>query len=150
MENIDDQRNNKKARNEMQNCSTSTILSMEREIMNKVVQDETIKSEKFNNTQTRECYSLMTPNYTMDDQFGTRFNNQNHEQLATTTTTFHQGNGHVSLTLGLPPNSENQHNYIGLENHYNQPTHHPNINYENIDFQSGKRYATQLLQDFVS
>ncbi|XP_049379460.1 BEL1-like homeodomain protein 3 [Solanum stenotomum] len=149
-ENIDDQRNNKKARNEMQNCSTSTILSMEREIINKVVQDETIKSEKFNNTQTRECYSLMTPNYTMDDQFGTRFNNQNHEQLATTTTTFHQGNGHVSLTLGLPPNSENQHNYIGLENHYNQPTHHPNISYENIDFHSGKRYATQLLQDFVS
>ena len=141
MDNIDDQRNNKKARNEMQ---SSTIISMEREIMNKV------KSEKFNNTQTRECYTLMTPSYTMDDdqQFGTRFNNQNHEQLATT---FHQGsNGHVSLTLGLPPNSENQHNYIGLESHYNQPTHHPNISYENIDFQSGKRYATQLLQDYVS
>lgn len=157
MGNIDDQRNNKKPRNDMQNSSTSTILSKDTE-MNKVVQDDqTIKSEKFNGNnkrQTRECYTLMTP-YTMDDQFGTRFN-PNHQQLATTST-FHQGNGHVSLTLGLPPNSENQHNFlpnnqnIGLGNHYNpQDSHHPNISYENIDFQSGKRYAAQLLQDFVS
>ncbi|XP_055833317.1 BEL1-like homeodomain protein 1 [Solanum dulcamara] len=157
MENIDDQRNNKKPRNDMQNSSTNTILSKDTE-MNKVVQDDqTIKSEKFNGNnkrQTRECYPLMNP-YTMDDQFGTRFN-PNHQQLATTST-FHQGNGHVSLTLGLPPNSENQHNFlpnnqnIGLGNHYNpQDSHHPNVSYENIDFQSGKRYAAQLLQDFVS
>lgn len=158
MENNAVQRNNKKSRNDMQNSSTSTILSVDTEI-NKAGQDDTIKSEKFNgnnNRQTRECYPLMTP-YTMDDQFGTRFN-PNPQQLAT----FHQANGHVSLTLGLPPNSDqNQHNFlpnnqnIGLGNHYNrmnnpQASHHPNISYENIDFQSGKRYAAQLLQDFVS
>lgn len=161
MENIADQRNyNKRPRNDMQNSSTSTILSFDTEI-NKVGQDHTIKSEKLNgnNTrQTRECYPLMT-SYSIDDQFGQRFV-PNHQQLATTST-FHQGNGHVSLTLGLPPNSENQHNFlpnnqnIGLGSHYNrvsnpQASHHPNISYENIDFQSGKRYAAQLLQDFVS
>ncbi|XP_060169925.1 LOW QUALITY PROTEIN: BEL1-like homeodomain protein 5 [Lycium barbarum] len=150
MENIGDQRNNKKPRNGMQN-SSSAILS-------------TTKSEKLNsdNTQSRDCYPLMTP-YTMDDQFGQRFN-PNHQQLATTN--FHQGNnGHVSLTLGLPPNSENQHNFlpnnqnIGLGSrlemgsHYNRmsnPPIPPNISFENIDFQSGKRYTTQLLPDFVS
>ncbi|CAN4120169.1 unnamed protein product [Withania somnifera] len=98
--------NNKKPRNDMQNSSTSTILSVDTEI-NKAGHDHTIKSEKIN------------------------------------------GNGHVSLTLGLPPNSENQHNFlpnnqnIGLGSHYNrmsnpQASHHPNISYENIDFQSGK------------
>ncbi|KAF3652967.1 BEL1-like homeodomain protein 1 [Capsicum annuum] len=163
MENISDQRNNKKARNDMQNSSTSTLLSVDTEI-NKAGEDTTIKSEKLNGNnnsthQTRECYPLMTP-YTMHDQFGTRFN-PNHQQLTTTTSTFHQGNGHVSLTLGLPPNSENQHNFlsnnqnIGLGSHYNrmnnpQASHHPNISYETIDFQSGKRYAAQLLQDYVS
>ncbi|KAK4358541.1 hypothetical protein RND71_020770 [Anisodus tanguticus] len=156
MENTADQRTNKKPRNDMQNSSSSTILSVDREI-NKAGRDQTTKSEKLNNNnmQTRECYPLMTP-YTMDDQFGQRFN-PNHQQLATRI--FHQGNGHVSLTLGLPPNSENQHNLLEsrleMGNHYNrmsnpQASHHPNISYESIDFQSGKRYAAQLLQDFVS
>ncbi|CAN4119158.1 unnamed protein product [Withania somnifera] len=157
MDNIThDQRNNKKPRNDMQNSSTSTLLSVD-------TQDQTIKSEKVNgnnNRQTRDCYPIMTNSYTMSDQ---KFN-PNHQQLATTSSTIHQGNGHVSLTLGLPSNSDqNQHNLlpnnqnIGLGSHYNrlsnpQASHHPNISYhEYIDFPNGKRYAVaQLLQDFVS
>ncbi|XP_016436403.2 BEL1-like homeodomain protein 1 [Nicotiana tabacum] len=158
MENSTSERNNKKPRNDMQN-SSSSILSMETEMK----AGDTRKGEKFNgdNRQARDqSYPLMTAYSTMGE-FG-RFNPE--QQMATR----FQGNG-VSLTLGLPPSenlvlSGNQHNFLPnqnigiemgrIETHYNRMTNpqpsHPSITYENIDFQSGKRYAAQLLPDFVS
>lgn len=82
---------------------------------------------------------------------------------------FHGGNnnGSVSLTLALPP-SENQQNYLsahqevelgrrmGIDNNDNNhqpPASHSAINggYESIDFENaGKRFAAQLLPDFVA
>ncbi|XP_009773899.1 BEL1-like homeodomain protein 1 [Nicotiana sylvestris] len=75
--------------------------------------------------------------YTMGE-FG-RFNP--HEQMAATN--FHGNNG-VSLTLGLPPNSENL-----SQQSYQNTIEFNRMSYENIDFQN-KRFPSQILPDFVA
>nr|XP_016511352.1 PREDICTED: BEL1-like homeodomain protein 1 [Nicotiana tabacum] len=118
----------KKPRNhDMYNSSPSSILSS-------VDMAET----KARNHQSNKRFNPLmdaTAAYTMGE-FG-RFNP--HEQMAATN--FHGNNG-VSLTLGLPPNSENlsQQNY---QIEFNR------MSYENIDFQN-KRFPSQLLPDFVA
>lgn len=125
----------------------------------------------------------MTSSFSMDTRKGGNFmslmaaNNHNHNnnggaftmgdhhlsgefniQEQTTTTTFHHGNG-VSLTLGLPPSENMQHNFemgtVEAAAHFerlNKPPQQPSMGYETIDFEnSRKRFAAApLLPDFVA
>nr|GLL43235.1 BEL1-like homeodomain protein 1 [Ipomoea trifida] len=167
METAGGERNGKKPRTNVDiQSSPSSILSVDMDI-------KSAGDHKFTADRTPAAAEnfpdLMAANpggfggFTIGD-FG-RFNPEN-----LTASGFH-GNG-VSLTLGLPP-SENlavsgpQQNYLsthqdmdlgrrlemgrmGIDNN-SQPSSHSNINgYETIDFQNGKRFAAQLLPDFVA
>ncbi|KAI4322478.1 hypothetical protein L6164_022170 [Bauhinia variegata] len=171
---IDMQRNPNKPRNsEMQN-SASSILSMNMEMK----PGETNRSEVTTNfgieRHRKDGYPLINGNtnqqgsggygaFSMED-IG-RFNVS--EQLAPR---FH-GNG-VSLTLGLPhsenhPLSGTQHGFLSPNIHLgrrlemgsngtdfcainNPPSSHSGTGYESIDIQNRKRFAAQLLPDFVT
>ncbi|KAI4334178.1 hypothetical protein L6164_018898 [Bauhinia variegata] len=171
----DMQRSPNKPRNsELQN-SPNKILSMDMEMK----PGETNRSEVTTNfgieRQRKDGYPIITGNanqqggsygaFSMED-IG-RFNVS--EQLAPR---FH-GNG-VSLTLGLPhsenlPLSGTQHGFLSPNIHLgrrlemgsngtefcainsNPPSSHSGTGYENInDIQNGKRFAAQLLPDFVT
>lgn len=171
------ERSGKKPRNDIQSSPSSILSGVDMDMKsNQVNKGYNHNSHRFtaDRQPAAENYpDLMAANasgfggFTLGD-FG-RFNPEN---LAAG---FH-GNG-VSLTLGLPP-SENlaavsesqQQNYLsthqdmelgrrlemgrmGIDNNNNpqQPSSHSNINgYETIDFQNGKRFAAQLLPDFVT
>ncbi|KAA8544353.1 hypothetical protein F0562_022379 [Nyssa sinensis] len=130
--------------------------------------DDKFGSEK----QTRDSYHLISGT-SHDNGFGAysigELGRFDPEQLATR----FQGNG-VSLTLGLPHcenlslsgtqqsyNISNPNIQLGsglemgtVDAHYNgintsQPSH-SSVGYDNINIQNRKRFATQLLSDFVS
>ncbi|XP_059627798.1 BEL1-like homeodomain protein 1 [Cornus florida] len=169
------QRSPKKPRSyEMQN-SPSSILSMDMDM--KPGESSKAMNEKFGSRekQTKNSYHPFMAGTTSTDGngFGAysigEFERFNPEQLGTR---FH-GNG-VSLTLGLPhcenlSLSGSQQDYIpsqhihqlgsrlemgGVDAHYNgistpQPSH-SSIGYEDMNIQNRKRFAAQLLPDFVA
>ncbi|XP_027082823.2 BEL1-like homeodomain protein 1 [Coffea arabica] len=167
------EKNSKKMRTEMQN-SPSSILSVDMEM--KFGEPRKGFDNKFSTSQretNKDGFSLMVNNAGQGNGFGAfnlgELGQFNPEQL---TTGFH-GNS-VSLTLGLPP-SENlalsagtQQNYLsdqnmGLEDrlemgtmdgHYDRvnktQTSHSSLGYETINFDNRKRFAAQLLPDFVT
>ncbi|KAK3205597.1 hypothetical protein Dsin_019643 [Dipteronia sinensis] len=100
--------------------------------------------------------------YTMGGGIGGRFNPDDHNQLAPR---FH-GNG-VSLTLGLPQQSflSSHHNiqvgrglglgsgeadFCGIDQTPQTNSHPSTTAYDNIEIQNRKRFAAQLLPDFVA
>ncbi|XP_061345887.1 BEL1-like homeodomain protein 1 [Gastrolobium bilobum] len=162
---------NKPRSSEMQN-SPSSFLSVDMEMKQGDTNREA--NTKFGiERHNRDGYPLMTGNtnhgggfgaFSMED-IGSRFNVT--EQLASR---FH-GNG-VSLTLGLPHNenlpiSGTQHGFLSQNIHLGrrlemgtngnefcaintQPSSHSGTSYESIDIQNRKRFASQLLPDFVA
>lgn len=170
-----DQQKRLRSSTDMQITSPSSILSVDMEMKF----GETRKGGFLNEScrQTKENFmTLMAANnsnnssggfgaFTMGDHLNGQFNIP--EQ--TTTTAFHHGNG-VSLTLGLPPSENMQHNFLSDQNmdigsrlemgtveaaaHFervNKPPQ-PSMGYETIDFEnSRKRFAVApLLPDFVA
>ncbi|CAH9133119.1 unnamed protein product [Cuscuta epithymum] len=171
-------RNGKKPRNDLQSSPRSSIVSVDMDEMNSP--SAAAASRGYNHKFTTDRQTSAPGNYpdllaaaantsgfggfSMAD-FGRPFSPEN---LAAG---FHGNNGSVSLTLGLPP-SENQQSYLsnpqdmdlgrrlemgrmGMNNNSNNPqsSSHSNINgsYETIDFENaGKRFAAQLLPDFVA
>ncbi|XP_019199359.1 PREDICTED: BEL1-like homeodomain protein 1 [Ipomoea nil] len=171
------ERNGKKPRNDNIQSSPSSILSVDMDMKSAAGEaNKGYNHHKFTADRTPAAAAENFPDlmaaantggfggFTIGD-FG-RFNPEN------LTAGFHHGNG-VSLTLGLPPSenlavSGSQQNYLsthqdmelgrrlemgrmGIDNNP-QPSSHSNINggYETIDFQNGKRFAAQLLPDFVA
>ncbi|KAI7992354.1 BEL1-like homeodomain protein 1 [Camellia lanceoleosa] len=149
------QRSPKKPRNSDKQNSPSSILSMDMDTKSRGETDKGIKNS----------YSFgMYPIGEIE-----RFD---HEQLATTG--YHNQGSGFSLTLGLPhcENLTHQQNYLSnnqsniqlgsrlnmgtMESHYNgiinspQQASHSNTGYESINIQDRKRFAAQLLHDFVA
>ncbi|KAK3025192.1 hypothetical protein RJ639_044362 [Escallonia herrerae] len=160
------QRSPKKPRSGMQSSPSSTIISVD--IDSEDIGPNRGLNENFRSARkTRDIYPIAGPN----NGFGAY---ASIEELARFTpeqyTTGLHGNGNISLTLGLPQ-CENisllgtHQNYqmqfgsrLGMENletHYNganntQPSHSNAVNYENINIQSSKRFAAELLHDSVT
>ncbi|KAK7324831.1 hypothetical protein VNO77_28703 [Canavalia gladiata] len=168
---------NKPRSSEMQN-SPSSILSVDMEMKHADHTNIREANTKFciERHHHKDGYPLMSSNanhgggfgaFSMED-IGNRFNVTT-EQLASR---FH-GNG-VSLTLGLPHNEAlpisgtTQHGFLSQNIHLGRrlemgtngneycainntpPSSHSGTTYETIDIQNRKRFAAQLLPDFVA
>ncbi|XP_027342688.1 BEL1-like homeodomain protein 1 [Abrus precatorius] len=164
---------NKPRNSEIQN-SPSSILSVDMEMKHGEHANREANKKFGIERHHKDGYPLMSGNtnhgggfgaFFMED-IGSRFNVTT-EQLASR---FH-GNG-VSLTLGLPHNenlpiSGTQHGFLSQNIHLGRrlemgpngnefcaintpPSSHSGTTYESIDIQNRKRFAAQLLPDFVA
>ncbi|XP_057728509.1 BEL1-like homeodomain protein 1 [Arachis stenosperma] len=155
-----------KARNasEIMHNSPSSILSVDMEM------------KHINGDHHREPNSITGYGAFSMEDIGTRFStvtdhHHHHHQLGSSR---FQGNNGVSLTLGLPHNdntvpiSATQHGFLPQNMHSlgrrleignngnefcvinNPSSSHPGPTYESIDIQNRKRFAAQLLHDFVA